>query len=455
VADDLQELLDAVQSSPEVLAALDAAPSMAREARRTAWTTGRRAFRTLLRDGGAKELVARVLEEEAGVGAVAPVSRLAMVERLLARAAEADAPPLYRDGEAPAFEGVLARSLGVRWEPAVDGRAELPGDGSEHPAYQEAWSPYRPALTQGGRTWSTLRKLEDFQVPDGPARGFNPRVRIQTFGGSAFEDPAAAFQSGPFAGLYKPRDQERFRLAPRSLDLRLEPWNTGDLYLLLVLWDMTDSTHLELEIPGEEATLRLPLTREAVEDVGTSPAPPDDVPGGYAVRIRGGVLPAGARRLRVRAVGVQGVGRSEATVLLGEVLQLTGGAPPAVFDGHRWGVVRSDPTEADARRQQELTETLARMEARGGDRRDPDAIFQAARAMAEAGSDELALVMLQRADRLRPDHPPTLNLLGEVAWRGGKRDLAVRSWERSRAIDPRGRALELLRRHAPEISAGR
>lgn len=449
----LSALVDALAVSPQVTAALDQRAAAPRSELRQAWHAGREAFRQALQSAGARALVEAGLDGAPTPSLVAACARLVLTQRLLARPFDEGDGPLFPEGEDPGLDAALAQALGARWEPAVNGRAEADPGGAEHPAYQRAWSPYRARLVEGGRRWRALRATDDFEVPEGPARGFNPRVRIQTLGGTAFEDPAQAFAEGAFGALYSARDQQRFRLAPAGLDLELAPV-AGDLYLLVVAWDLTRSCHLELEVPGDEETLRLVVSRDAVVARQRLPPPPDDLPGGIALRVRAAAVPAGARRLRIRVVGAPGVGRSEATALVGEVLQLVEGPAPVVFAGHAWGEVAADPGEDEALQKAQLAESLARIERRGGSRKDPAAIFQAARAMHQAGSNPLARSLLQRADRIRPDHPATLNLLGEVCWALGDHAAARRAWQRSAAADPRGRGPGLLRRHAAPAGSG-
>lgn len=445
-AQGLRRLQASLDADPVVRAALDPADGVDPEARRDAWQAGRRRFLELVAAAHLRELTFRLARRPATPEVVSDASGILLLERLLARTALGEVP-LYPEGEDPLLRRILDGAVALRWEPAADGRQDAPPPGAgEHPAYDRAWTPYREALARGERSWVALRGIEDLRVLEGPAQGTNPRLRIQTLGGAAFEDPAEAVGAGLLGGMYRPRDRERLRLAPHELDLALRPVS-GDLFLLLVAWDLTRTCHLELRLRGREQTLRILISRPGLDEA--VPGPPDDLPAGYLVRIRGTALPRGVRRLHLRAVGLQGVGRPEATVLLGEVLQQVAGPVPEAFADHAWAAPPPDDAELHRRRQAALADTLARLRAGPEGGRGPDSLIAAAQALRAAGDGELASQLLRRADQLRGSHPATLNLLGEVAWELGDHPGALASWRRSLQVDPAGRAAALLTAHAP------
>lgn len=441
----LGEVRQRVERDPEIQAALDLPPTVLLPAAVEAWDLARRALQRIGREAGLRAATQRLSTRPPTTEVVSDASRLALIERLLDRRSDGGGA-LWAPGEAPLLAHLLEQAVAQRWEPSMDGRRRAPTDPNPDSG---PWAPYWPQLEAGGRRWKALRSLDDFHLTQGPARGHNPRVRIQTLAGAPFEDPLGRVPKAVLGELYQEKDRFRLRHAPAELALDLQPI-PGDLFLAMTAWNLTRTTHLEVRVLGAEATLRLVVSRPGILE--GEPGPPDNLPGGYALRVRAAVLPAGARSLRIRPVAIQGIGRVEPTVSIGEVLQLVEGPPPTPFEGHVWAATRVDDAAVTRRRDAALKAALEELEARL--RRhpgDPDALFEGGRHLREAGHLEAAYQTLRRADGLRGDHPPTLNALGEVGWELGDRQAAVDSWWRSFRLDPRGRARELIERHAPRL----
>ena len=413
-----------------------AGPRVAREN----WSAARERLASLLQHEDVTRAMRRLSRAPPSTAAVSAVAALHLRERLFGWSRWTGEAAVLGESRRTRFARYLAHAVEVRPEPAMDGRPIR--------STLRASIHYRRELAREGRRWRLLRSVDELYVSEGPARGINSRVRIQDLEGDPFADPVQDVPGVLSDQLYSALDRTRLRLAPIRIELPLEE-PSADLYLALVVWDLGRSVLLELEVVGADDTLRLVATRP--HGGPASAGPPDSLPGVLTLRVRRQVLPAGVRKLRLRAVALPGSGSPSPTIHLTEILQHVGGPPPASFADHRWGHPRELPQELDGARQAALQGRLqalgSQLQARPA---DPDLWLELGAALREGGQLEAAVRALARARDLRPEHAATWNRLGEAHWSLGDREAASRAFWRSYWLDPQGRGRELLQRHAPE-----
>lgn len=430
------------EEDPEVQAALDVTGSVEVSRPTALWQAGRAAFSRHLREADARVLAWSLSQALQPTEVLADASRLLLVERLLSRSNHRQPPPLVDEAHRPGFERILRHAIHQAWLPDMHGRA-----GESRAEHRDRYS---RALTAGGRRWETLRSLESFTLAEGPGRGPNPRLVAQSLGGTFHVDPARSVPGFVSDGIYTADHQARFDAAARHLELTPKP-HPGDLVLAFWLGAFDATRHLVLDLVGAQQTLPVVVSLPSELEAGPG-APPGQV-SGYLLRVRRAAVPEGLRRVRVRLVGLQPIGRPEATSQLGEVLQLLAGDVPPEVPAPRWG--EAPTPEAEALRRRHLVARIEPLEqALRTQPRDPQAWVALGKALLEADQPGRAEGPLRRALSLQPTHGAARRMLGEAYWRQGEHEAAVRHWWQGYTLDRRGSCKAALVEHAPgELAA--
>lgn len=429
-----------VRDDPAIAAATGMAPDLEQGAALGRWRAARERWRRLVKTRRLGETLWALAVETPSAATLSHASRLALVERLLTHTSHEDPPPLYPTPEdAPGLDRYLRLATAVRWEPSMDYR-------TVHGTRARAEHSQRQ-LSLGGRRWAVLRGVDEFFTPDGPGKGVNTHFWLENLAGDRFLDPAHDVPE-VLLGVYTKRQRARLQAAVRQLDL-VVPAVEGDLYLALSLHRLFHTGHLELQLVGEDETLWLVHSRPGEDEA--EPGPPPEVAGGVILAVRAGALPKGLRRLRIRAVGLQPIGKASSTISLGVVRVLVGGPPPAVFEGMVWGHARFPEAQLDALRTRHLAERVAPLAGRvEADPQDAAAWLSLGQVYLEFERWTKAAQAFERAVELDGDSPAGRNLRGEARWALGDREGALEDWWASVDLDPAGRGVALLERYAPE-----
>jgi hypothetical protein len=318
---DFRQLVEDVHQMPEIAACLDLTQDHRPEVAKNSWRDARAAFRGRFQDPDVTLDMAALDPKYAGPKDVTSISRLCLLERLLGRTAWPDEPPLYSDMRPPGITSLKEELYEARTVPAI----EAP------PGSRMGWrDAYRPRLDVGGRTWHTLRSLEGLKTPWRDKWKYDMNIRFQTPRGARFGNPVKETPSiivGSIRTTYDPEWAER---AKHNIELSLHPTEGSDLVLIVTGDGWTTNDHLVVKVLGRDEDLLLMSTFPFVERNLEEGGQPYQA---VAFRVPASRVPEGVRKMVVKAVGLQAIGRPELLAHVSEVYQLASGPVPEVFTG--------------------------------------------------------------------------------------------------------------------------
>lgn len=328
----LRALLVAVEEDPQVAPVLafegDTGSTQMNQQWEDAWSVYQG---VLLRHEAARTL--RDLDR-VGLGRrdLGRLSRLALIQWLLSesRVSSGVSGRLPWAGPDPGVEALHARWVALCPEPSLSGEIE-----AASPEFRRG---YMATLNRYGGRWVPLR---DYGMPSmkHPAAGGardSPRLHKHSFVGNpyAMPYPSEHVLVVTVSDTYAARRVAEPTEAVLALE---EPLAAGrDLVLAMVTYGWDPSTFMVLDMLGATSEQRLtvylrvpPTPPRETTDMLTGPS----VRAGFMVRVDGRGLPAGLRRVVVRAVGLQPIGQPGHLVSVEQVLLLADGSPPPCFRG--------------------------------------------------------------------------------------------------------------------------
>lgn len=436
----LRQVRREIEADPTVVALFEAAPGTPVDEVWRLWHVARDVYRTRVRDQGLRKLSAELAGLTPTPAVLDEVSRFLLVHRLLARSPQDDSGPLFPPGEGPDLERVLRVCLAVRRDPRFDGTRAANARARR--------ALYLPELEASGRTWVALRTLEELAREDMPT--LQTGLRLRGYSGITWRDPSDSVPDFLVDHVQNEDERRKIRTAPEEVSFPLRPVE-GDLMLLLSTWMLQQSRHMVLDLVGQDETVRLLFSTPREDVAGPAPAP--EVAAGYLVRIRATCVPRGARRVRARVVGLEGVAASNPIAHLGEVYQQLRGPVPAAYSRHEWKAHGSKAL--NEREVGRMTMELAPMlELQRLHPEDPAGSIGAGLLLLDYEQYEAAAARLEEAERLRPGDPRALDALGRARWNLGRYRAAADAWWACFQAAPAGPALDRLRRYTPDEVAG-